>query len=364
MNNLKAIAIYLPQFHPVPENDLWWGKGFTEWRNVVNARRLYNEHYQPQLPSDLGFYDLRLPEAREAQAQLAKRFGIYGFCYYHYWFNGRRILERPFREVLESGRPDFPFCLCWANENWTRRWDGLNSEILLKQDYNGEDDRAHMQDLITSFKDPRYIRIDDKPVFLVYRTGELPNPKHTAETWRSIAKENGLSGLYLISVQAHEIIDPREIGFDAAMEFQPSWTMMPKLNQLKPTIKEKIKGKWKNESPAKSIHHVCDYESLCQLALKMPAPPYTQFPCVTPSWDNTARRKWGGVILQGSTPTLYGEWLTKTISKMSSLNLPEQFVFINAWNEWAEGNHLEPDLRWGTQYLEQTLRALESDGGN
>src|SRR6476620_7799168 len=179
ITNIKPIAIHLPQFHPIPENDEWWGKGFTEWTNVTKAKPLFKGHYQPHLPADLGFYDLRLPEIREQQAQLAKEYGIYGFCYYHYWFNGRRLLERPFEEVFKSGKPDFPFMLCWANENWTRVWDGMNNEVLLAQNYSEEDDRAHIKTLIPYFKDSRYIKINRKPIIAIYRSSSLPNPKRT-----------------------------------------------------------------------------------------------------------------------------------------------------------------------------------------
>lgn len=355
---VKAIAIYLPQFHPIPENDQWWGTGFTEWRNVTRARPLFAGHYQPHLPSDLGFYDLRLAESRAAQAAMARAHGLHGFCYYHYWFNGRRILQRPFAEVLASGDPDFPFCLCWANENWTRRWDGSEKEILLHQDYSLADDEEHLLSLLPAFHDPRYIRIDDKPVFLVYRVSELPEPAQTAALWRKLAERNGLPGLYLISVQAHEITDPRDYGFDAALEFQPSWPMLLELEQQKPSLRDHLKGKWRNESPAKKIHFVYDYAKVCQAALQRPVPAYVQYPCVNPSWDNTARRRWGGVILQESSPALYGQWLNNTIARMPEMNLAAPFLFINAWNEWAEGNHLEPDLRWGNAYLQETQRAL------
>lgn len=215
-NHIRAIAFYLPQFHPVPENDEWWGKGFTEWTNVTKAKPAFRNHYQPHLPSDLGFYDLRLPEIREQQAELARQYGIHGFCYYHYWFNGRRILERPLNEVLSSGNPDFPFCVCWANENWTRVWDGGEKELLLKQEYSLEDDRAHIRSLIDTLSDERYIRIDNKPLFLVYRTGLLPNPKMTSDVWREEAQKAGLADLYLVRVESHgDYTDPADIGFDA-----------------------------------------------------------------------------------------------------------------------------------------------------
>ena len=180
----RLIAFYLPQFHPIPENDLWWGKGFTEWTNVAKAKPVFRGHYQPQFPADLGFYDLRLPEVREAQADLAREHEIHGFCYYHYWFNGRRLLQRPFEEVLATGKPNFPFCLCWANENWTRVWDGRDRQVLLTQNYNDADDRAHLQALASAFADPRYLRVDNKPLFLVYRAHRLPEPKRTTDVWR------------------------------------------------------------------------------------------------------------------------------------------------------------------------------------
>jgi hypothetical protein len=216
---IRLLAFYLPQFHPVPENDSWWGKGFTEWTNVVKARPLFRAHHQPHLPSDLGFYDLRLREAREAQAAMAQSYGVTGFCYYHYWFHGRRLLNRPFDEVLSSGRPDFPFCLCWANENWTRRWDGAEHEVLLQQRYSAEDDRAHIEHLLSAFADSRYIRVDGKPLFLVYRTELLPDPARTAEIWRTSALTAGIGDLYLARVENFiPDVDPKTIGFDAAVE--------------------------------------------------------------------------------------------------------------------------------------------------
>lgn len=203
---VRAIAFYLPQYHPVPENDEWWGKGFTEWRNVSKARPLFPGHYQPHLPADLGFYDLRLPEVREAQAELARAHGISGFVYYHYWFNGRRILERPFNEVLQSGKPDFPFCLCWANENWTRIWDGGDKHILLEQKYSAQDDLAHIQSLIPAFRDERYIRVNGKPLFLVYRAELIPDPVRTAAIWREAAIKAGVGDLYLARVESYDSV--------------------------------------------------------------------------------------------------------------------------------------------------------------
>src|SRR5437667_7337089 len=223
--SIRAIAFYLPQFHPIPENDAWWGKGFTEWSNVVKAKPLFRGHYQPHLPADLGFYDLRLPETRQAQADLARQYGIYGFCYYHYWFNGQRLLGRPLDDVLASGKPDFPFCLCWANENWTRRWDGRERELLMEQRYSDDDDRAHMRWLAEAFGDERYIRVNNKPLFLVYRASRIPDPLRTTTIWRDEAQRLGFGDLYLCRVEsfADERDDPLRIGFDAAVEFQPDW---------------------------------------------------------------------------------------------------------------------------------------------
>src|SRR5690242_15190569 len=206
----RLIAFYLPQYHPIPENDLWWGKGFTEWTSVAKAKPLFRKHYQPHLPADLGFYDLRLPETRSAQAQLARENGIYGFCYYHYWFNGKLLLERPFNEVLASSQPDFPFCLCWANENWTRAWDGLEHDILVAQEYDAEDDRRHIHWLVEAFRDRRYIRVNGKPLLLVYRVSNLPDPLQTASLWREEAHKLGIGDIYLATVESFpkDRIDP------------------------------------------------------------------------------------------------------------------------------------------------------------
>src|SRR4029077_7166935 len=213
---VKLIAFYLPQYHPIPENDDWWGKGFTEWTNVTKARPWFRGHYQPHLPADLGFYDLRLPETREAQANLARQYGIHGFCYYHYWFNGRRLLERPFNEVLASGSPDFPFCLCWANENWTRAWDGLEREVLIQQHYDSNDDLAHIRWLANAFRDPRYIRVHGKPLFLVYRVASLPDPMQTVSIWREEARRLGIGELFLCAVESRvggsQSVNPSRLG--------------------------------------------------------------------------------------------------------------------------------------------------------
>ncbi|MFN3750046.1 MAG: glycoside hydrolase family 99-like domain-containing protein [Thiobacillus sp.] len=358
--NVKAIAFYLPQFHPVPENDEWWGKGFTEWRNVTKAKPLFPGHYQPHLPADLGFYDLRLPEVRQTQAELARQHGIHGFCYYHYWFNGRRILERPFDEVLKSGKPDFPFCLCWANENWTRVWDGGEKDILLEQHYSSEDDLAHIRSLIPAFKDPRYIRINGKPLFLVYRTELLPDPKRTAEIWRNEAIMSGVGDLYLVRVESFTRgINPASIGFDAAVEFAPDGHDMGKLK-----YHDGFPGFLSRKGiipRAFAENRIVSYPVLARGMMSRPPAPFKRFRCVTPMWDNSARRKVDARIVIDSTPELYEIWLRAIAAKTSTqFDHDERLVFINAWNEWAEGNHLEPDLKWGRGYLEATKRALEA----
>ncbi len=351
---VRAIAIYLPQFHPIPENDAWWGKGFTEWTNVTRARPLVPGHYQPHLPADLGFCDLRLPETRIAQAELARSYGIEGFCYYHYWFNGRRIIERPFEEVLASGQPDFPFCLCWANENWARNWDGKFGEKLLTQEYSPEDDIAHIRSLLPAFADPRYIRVEGRPLFLVYSAAQLPDPQATCERWRTEVTRAGLPEPYLVRVESfHEIPfgDPRPLGFDAAMAFQPA---MPSMGTpLRGDRFWRIARRLKLAPSVWGEHAFFDYGSYVQRVLAEPLPGYPRFPCVCPSWDNVARRKKGATIFLNSTPELYESWLSAEISR-NTTNL----IFINAWNEWAEGNHLEPDQKWGLKYLEATKRGL------
>ena len=363
---IRAIAFHLPQFHPIPENDEWWGKGFTEWTNVVKAKPRFAGHYQPHLPADLGFYDMRLPEVRAAQAALASEYGIYGFCFYHYWFQGRQVLERPVNEILRTGEPDFPFCLCWANENWTRRWDGQDSQILLEQKYSLEDDLAHIRALIPMFADDRYIRIQGKPAFLVYQASVLPEPKRTAELWRKEAERAGLKGLFLVRVEGHnEKGDARELGFDYSLEFQPRWAELGRF--------QIFRRKWWHRQKlgtGEAVYRdnvMYEYEDLVRRALAERPPAYPRIPCVCPSWDNSPRRTTGAVIFMNSTPEAYERWLREVVGRRLSGSVAEagseisaeSLVFINAWNEWGEGNHLEPCQKWGRAYLEATRRALQ-----
>lgn len=360
--SLRAIAFYLPQFHPIPENDRWWGKGFTEWTNVAKARPLFRGHYQPHLPADLGFYDLRVPEVRAAQAEMARTYGLTGFCYYHYWFNGTRLLNRPFDEVLASGRPDFPFCLCWANENWTRRWDGYDHEVLLRQQYSFDDDLTHIEHLLPAFEDPRYIKIGGKPLLLVYRSEVLPDAGRTAALWRERVQKAGFPDLYLARVESWRAgIPPASINFDAAVEFAPDkGVVLPKFRSTNPLLNALQQPLIRSGllRPSPDALRLYSYDALVAGMRAKIEVSYPRFRCVTPGWDNSARRVNGATIFVGSSPATYRDWLNEVVSEtLSSVGL-EPIIFINAWNEWAEGNHLEPDLRDGRAYLEATAEIL------
>lgn len=360
--NLRALAIYLPQFHPIPENNEWWGEGFTEWTNVTKAQSRFPGHYQPQLPADLGFYDLRVAETRKKQADLARQHGIYGFCYYHYWFNGRRILELPFNETLKTGEPDFPFCLCWANENWTRRWDGQDHEVLLEQKYSDEDDRNHIRSLAQAFNDPRYIRVEGKPVFIIYRTSALPNMKRTSDIWRDEARKIGIGELYLMRMEISDNgIDPVSQGLNASVDFQPDWTNLDDKRQG--GFRDRLLNKFGIKKSPYWNDFIRDYKKSVEKIMRRKRPLYKIFPGVTPSFDNSPRRLKEATILVGSTPEIYEKWLEHAVNTFKPYSKDENFVFINAWNEWAEGNHLEPCRKWGRQYLQATAKVLKKEHG-
>jgi lipopolysaccharide biosynthesis protein len=361
MNNIRPLAFHLPQFHPTSENDTWWGKGFTEWTNVVKAKPRFKDHYQPHLPADLGFYDLRLIDVMEEQAALAKEHGIYGFIYYHYWFNGKQVLDLPVKNMIAHKKPDFPFMLCWANENWSRNWDGGFDKLLLGQNYSLEDDRLHMEYLCGNiFRDQRYIKIDNKPVFAVYRTELFPVPAETAALWNDICIKAGFNGIYLMKVESFfDRQPPADIGFDAAIEFQPEWMHLPSVKS--PSFIEKVFNKLKISQSPKYHNKIFDYSSLVKNALQKKPAAYKRYPGLTPMWDNTARRNGGAHIFNNSTPKLYGEWLKHIVNEFEPFSADENFIFVNAWNEWAEGNHLEPCRKWGRQYLEITKKILEGN---
>lgn len=350
--SVRLIAFYLPQYHPIPENDAWWGKGFTEWHNVVKAKPNFTGHYQPQLPGELGFYDLRLPEVRQQQAELADEYGVHGFCYYYYWFNGQRLLNRPLDEVIESGQPSLPFCICWANENWTRTWDGREHHVLMAQQYSASNDEMFIRSLFPLLADSRYIRINGKPLILIYKPLLLPDPRRTSDLWRTICRKEGIGDIYLACVQnltnGSIITDPRSLGFDAGVEFPPLGGGVP------------------TEPPANSLspdfRGICyDYKETARNFMNTSTPDFPWFRGVMPSWDNTARRQDAAHIFMGSSPKAYQLWLDFLIDwTVHERSGDERIIFVNAWNEWAEGNHLEPDQKFGRAYLEATRAAFES----
>ena len=365
MARLRSVAFYLPQYHPIRLNDEAWGPGFTEWFNVVKARPRFRGHEQPHLPADLGFYDLRLSATREAQADLAKKYGVDAFCYYHYWFDGRRLLEQPFAEVLASGTPGLPFMLCWANENWTRVWDGGDKHILAEQNYSDEDDRAHIKSLLPVFRDHRYVCVDGKPVFLVYRASRLPDPARTMAAWREEAAKAGLAGLYLMRVEglAEDRSDPQQQGFDASVEFHPhAGSMGPRVVPGR-GVGRTLRRVLRPTSPYRT-NRVYSYARMVEAALQKESPNWKRYRCVTPMWDNSARRATGARIIIGSRPELYESWLRRVVDNFTPFSKDENFVFVNAWNEWAEGNHLEPDQRWGHRYLEAHRTGMHGSSAN
>ena len=346
---IKVIAFYLPQFHPIPENDEWWGRGFTEWTNVSKAVPQFVGHYQPHLPGELGFYDLRVPEVQMRQIELARKYGIHGFAFYYYWFNGKRLLEKPMDIFFAHKENNFPFCIFWANENWTRRWDGKDEDILIAQNHSPASDLAFIQDIEPYLRDERYIRIDGKPVLLVYRVELFPDPAGTAKRWREYCRKAGVGEIYLIAGQVYGFEDPRAVGFDAAAEFPPH-----NLNI------ERINDSVQRSNPAHDGHifHYRDFADF--YAHKKMEPEYELFKTVAPNWDNEPRKPGKGYSIAFSTPALYQRWLMDVCKY--TLNNKEQekrFVFVNAWNEWGEGAYLEPDRKFGYGYLQATRNVLE-----
>jgi hypothetical protein len=349
----RAIALYLPQFHPVPENDEWWGKGFTEWTNTAKAKPMFPGHYQPHIPADLGFYDLRVPETREAQAAMARRYGIEGFCYYHYWFAGRRILERPFNEVLASGTPDFPFCLCWANETWSGVWYGSPDRILIEQTYPGRSDHeAHFRALLPAFADQRYIRVEGKPIFLIWRPGQLPDAHATLNLWRAMAAEAGLGGLHICGMTESLSWDPRATGFDAKVQ-GPVLARREWVSPRQPVRWARNKLEIWRGLPA--IH---SYRAFVEKQKAVSMAGDASYPCLIHAWDNSPRSTVNGVVLHGATPELFRGVLDHAIGILNGRPPERRLLFLKAWNEWAEGNHLEPDLKFGSSFLQVIGEAI------
>ena len=354
LDAVRVLAFYLPQFHPTPENDLWWGAGFTEWSNVVKGRPSYQGHYQPHLPTDLGYYDLRTPDALRRQALLARRYGIEGFCVYYYNFGSRRVLFRPIETVLAN--PDIPFhwCLCWANENWTKHWDGGEREILLRQSYDDATLAAIIGDAVSQAADPRYLRVNGKPLFLVYRPLLVPDPPGFAAQCREAFAKAGFPGVHLVYVESMEAVDrkvsPADLGFDACVEFPPHGRAVPA-----ETSADIVKDGWSG--------YRYDYPATVMAFLERSSVPYTRYPAVFPSWDNTARQPLRGTSFDGASPEAFRVYVEEQIEEARRFLVgDERLLFVNAWNEWAEGAHLEPDAFHGHRWLEALRDAMAAKG--
>ena len=378
----RVIAFYLPQFHPIPENDKWWGKGFTEWTNVGKAKPLFKGHYQPRVPADLGYYDLRLPEVREAQAEMAREAGIEGFCYWHYWFNSKKqLLERPFNEVLASGKPDFPFCLGWANHSWTNKsWEKgtrkVPEQTLMEIIYNEEEYKAHFFSVLSAFKDKRYITVDGKPLFLIWRPLDIPNPHGFISMWNELAKQNGLKGVYFVGIQYNML--PQE------------WTV---LNLILKNAPDKAAELYQQvidagfDAVCSRGYHRADYYSLSGLAVLWRAfamrilkfTPLSKcnqekinkflyvkedkwenvFPTLMPNWDRSARSGRKARIYTNSTPEIFKEQMKSVLELLKGKTDEHKIAFLMSWNEWAEGNYVEPDLKYGHGFLDVIKELLK-----
>lgn len=347
----RLVAFYLPQFHPTPENDAWWGKGFTEWTNVTKAQPLFEGHYQPHLPSDLGFYDLRVRQTRRDQIALAKAFGVDAFCYHYYWFSGRRLLHLPLDDMLADQGSDMPFCICWANENWTRRWDAADHQVLMEQKYLPEDRQRFIEDLLPLLQDVRYMRVDGRPFVIVYSPQRMPDCRATLHVWREHCRKVGLGELHLCAALTHGNEDYLSYGFDSGVEFPPH-------NMRCETVADKV------SFFAPFFGYVVQYADVARAFLQRHyAPRARVFRTVFPSWDNTARTGARAVVVLNGTPANYAYWLSQTLEKARTDSAAgDKLVFVNAWNEWAEGCHLEPDRRHGDGFLRATRDARLGTG--
>ncbi len=380
----RVIAFYLPQFHPIPENDKWWGKGFTEWTNVAKAKPLFRGHYQPRIPADLGFYDLRVPEVREQQAQLAREAGIEGFCYWHYWFgNGKQLLERPFNEVLASGKPDFPFCLGWANHSWTNKsWEtGTRKQkemTLMEMVYSEEEYVKHFYDVLPAFKDKRYITVDGKPLFLVWAPLEIPDSVTFTSMWQKLAKENGLKGIHFVGRQ-HTIRQndrtlwngilrniPDVAGmlyqqvFDAGFDsVNPRGDMRAEhyVRSLTDILFRGVAARLFNCFPISK----CDQRKINKFLYCEEDRRENVYPTILPNWDRSPRSGKKARVYVNSTPEVFGEQIDLVLDLIKHKQDEHKIIFLRSWNEWAEGNYVEPDLRYGHGYLDVLREKLLGD---
>ena len=343
----KVFAFYLPQFHRIEQNNEWWGKGFTEWTNVAKARPVFPGHSQPDIPGDLGFYDLTNPSTFSEQAELAKKFDVDGFIFYNYWFSGSKILNKPI-EIFMNENLDFPFAICWANENWTKNWDGGNREVLIEQNYEEGFERDYLQANMPIFEHRDYIRFENKPILMIYRPELFPQPRKSISNFRNAAMDLNLGPLHIIAVSSFETYDPRPIGADAVVEFPPFGT------HAKAAVKR----------PKKTLQgfkgHFYDYGLVALQSANQPEKPFKRYRSVMAGWDNTPRRQWDSTIFMNSNPEVFSLWLASQIAAANAEYKSEgNPVFVNAWNEWAEGAHLEPSRNEGSAYLEAVLRAKD-----
>ncbi|WP_421913890.1 glycoside hydrolase family 99-like domain-containing protein [Mesorhizobium sp.] len=347
--SVRFIAFYLPQFYPFAENDRWWGKGFTEWTNVTKARPLFDGHYQPHLPADLGFYDLRLRETQHEQIALAKQYGIDGFCFHYYWFDGKRLLDKPVDAFLSDQEADLPFCLCWANENWTRRWDAAEQEVLIAQRYPSGWEERFIDSVVPFFSDKRYIRTEGRPVLIVYRPQHIPDARKAGERWRERCREVGIGEIHIVSALTHGNDSYEQYGFDAGVEFPPHNMRVTSVNDVIPSYRP-YSG------------HAVEYADVAREYLQRDHGVRRIYRTVFPSWDNTARVQDRALIVLGATIDNYERWLKGATDRTKNeRHGTQQLVFVNAWNEWAEGCHLEPDREFGRGFLEATLRVKRGE---
>ncbi|ESS71616.1 hypothetical protein WxcX [Methyloglobulus morosus KoM1] len=371
----KLIAMYFPQFHAIPENDAWWGKGFTDWDNVKTGQAQFEGHYQPRIPLNNNYYDQSKLETLLWQIDLAKEHGVYGFCHYHYWFDGRQLLETPTNTMLQNKAIDFPFCLSWANETWSRRWDGRDHHILIKQTHppTKESWKRHYDYLIKAWQDPRAIKVDGKPVFVIYRPLKVDKINEMLNYWRELAVKDGLPGLYFIFQKGYELPTRHCLeSFDAAFQFQPfeavyspalneqsfrNWPLYKMFRLMPEYIQEVFRSLRTNYVRRKLRFH--DYDRVWQQIVEIrPDETLTTYPGAFVDWDNSARYKDRAILFRGASPESFKKWFGKLAETMPQRNLPENFIFLNAWNEWSEGTYLEPDERYGYQYLEAVKHVL------